>query len=422
MKTITLLNPITQAWFWRLVLLILGFRIIPYELGFGFTDEPENWTWWHKPIIWLGESLFSWGFDLENLYIGFDSKFEFCRYIFLLSAAFIFSILWLLIDKYALKKTYSIKALTQTCLRYYLGITMLHYGLAKVFSYQFGSIDISGLESTFGELSPMGLMWTYLSYSKTVTVFAGWLEAIGAILLFFRKTTFIGAVLTLVAIGNVVLWDIGYGVSVTFYAIFLLILTLILLATQLRSLIDYFVLGRTSKAIVYEPFSLRQKFRKIATGVKTLIFLGLGYLFVNNTISILNEYFSNSFEWFTGKHTVKEFNVVSNQMTNDTSQIAWKELIFNDVIYYNDTFKLIKENDENTRFSYKVDSVSHLIKYKPYSDENGNWNDMYYEKQGDSLFTFNTNYKGDSLQIKTKIKRLEDYLLISQKGRWIIDL
>lgn len=51
-------------------------------------------------------------------------------------------------------------------LRFYVGFTLLHYGLAKLNNGQFPDLYAYRLLSTYGDSSPMGLAWSFLSYSK----------------------------------------------------------------------------------------------------------------------------------------------------------------------------------------------------------------------------------------------------------------
>jgi len=415
---------IVRKFFWRFILFFLLLYIFPYDLGFGFSDQFEEWRLWHTSIFWIGEQILGWDFDYENPLLGWDSKFEVCRYIFIFVFGALLTIIWVLLDYFYLKSSYEKKliALVQTFLRYQIAITMLHYGLAKVFMQQFGTIDINTLEGTFGDNSPMELMWAFLSYSKTVTIFSGWMETIGALLLFFRKTTLIGATILVIALANVVLWDIGYNVSVTLYAIHLLLLTLVLLTNQFKNLYHFFITGMSTTASIYNAFITNTKYRKIAVVIKLCLIISVGVLFAKDTISAQNDYFSNNYQWFTALHKIEEFTIHGDTIKNANTEKKWKKVIFNDVLYYNDSFKIEFETTEAERFKYEVDSTTKIIKYRDYNDEKADWNLMNYRKLSDDNYHFESVFKGDSISIKTSVKRLNDYNLLSQKKRWLIDL
>ena len=424
-------STLIQKFFWRFILLFLLLYIFPYGLGWGFTDYFENWTLWHKPITWIGENLFGWEFNYDNLLIGWDSKFEVCRYLFIFFFGTLLSGIWIYLDqRFGANLDYEkkLKIFTQTCLRYHLAIVMLHYGLAKVFAYQFGSMDLNTLETPIGDLSPMSLMWSYLSYSKTVTVFSGWAETIAATLLFFRRTTLLGSVLQVIVLSNVVLWDIGYSVTVTFYAIQLLLLTLVLLSTQLKGLYHYFILNRASKPLEYSALFTSAHVKKWVLPIKAVLLIGLSYLFLTDSLSIREKYMDNPYEWFSSSHKVIGFSINGKAAKDSTSSRNWKKVVFNDVGYFKNSFNVQFQNNKEKRFTYEVDSINKSIRYKEHDKDETPWNLMRYQTsaENDQLFEnefmFYTTLNGDTIKAKTRFKTMEDFLLMKRGKRWIIDL
>ena len=71
-------------------------------------------------------------------------------------------------------------------LRYSLAFSMLVFGFAKVFYLQFRYPDLAKLEQPIGQVSPMGLLWLFMGYSKTYCIFTGVLDVIAG-LLFISK-------------------------------------------------------------------------------------------------------------------------------------------------------------------------------------------------------------------------------------------
>ena len=57
--------------------------------------------------------------------------------------------------------------------RYYVIFQMVTYGLAKLFYLQFQEPMFSRLIQPYGESSPMGLLWTFMGFSKGYTIMAG---------------------------------------------------------------------------------------------------------------------------------------------------------------------------------------------------------------------------------------------------------
>lgn len=99
-------------------------------------------------------------------------------------------------------------------LRYFLAYNMLMYGYAKIFCLQFGPIGEYALDSTYGNGSPMGLLWNFMGYSQGYTMFTGFLEFIGGVLLLSRRTQTIGALTTFGVMLNVFMLNMCYDVPV----------------------------------------------------------------------------------------------------------------------------------------------------------------------------------------------------------------
>ena len=71
--------------------------------------------------------------------------------------------------------------------------TLLSYGTIKIIQTQFPFPSFDRLLERYGDSSPMGLLWTFMGYSRPYNFLAGACEASGGLLLFFRRTTTLGA-------------------------------------------------------------------------------------------------------------------------------------------------------------------------------------------------------------------------------------
>lgn len=128
--------------------------------------------------------------------------------------------------------------------RYGLAFTMLVYGMIKVIKAQFPSPDLPLLRARYGDLSPFDLLWNFMGYSIPYTFFAGAIEVLATGLLFFRRTTMLGAMVAGAAMVNVFMLDVSYGVPEKLDVLCLLVMTAFLLAPDLRRLANIFLLNR----------------------------------------------------------------------------------------------------------------------------------------------------------------------------------
>jgi hypothetical protein len=126
-------------------------------------------------------------------------------------------------------------------LRFMLASIMLGYGLAKVFCVQFPAPSNVTLLKSFGESPPMDLLWILMGASRGYQVVSGLAEVLGAVLLVFRRTTMLGALVLVGVLANVVALNVFYDVPVKIYSGTLLLTALFLLLPEARRLATFFV-------------------------------------------------------------------------------------------------------------------------------------------------------------------------------------
>ncbi|MCB9880971.1 MAG: hypothetical protein H6832_18445 [Planctomycetes bacterium] len=129
--------------------------------------------------------------------------------------------------------------------RWYLFFSILGYGLIKLYASQFGYPSLGTLLRPLGDNSPMGLVWTFMGFSKPYEVISGLGEAIGASLLLWHRTALLGCFVLIPVMGNVVLLNFLYGVPVKLFSGHLLLFTIALLVPFVPRLLALFVTNRT---------------------------------------------------------------------------------------------------------------------------------------------------------------------------------
>jgi hypothetical protein len=141
-------------------------------------------------------------------------------------------------------------------LRFVLGATMIWYGAIKVVPAQFPAIQPSRLDMPLGEMSPMGLLWTFMGYSPAYGAFTGALEIVGGLLLFWRRTTTLGAAMSAAVLLNVLALNLCFDVPVKLFSFHLLMISVVLVLPDAGRLLDVLVLHRSTA-----PVATRAPFR-----------------------------------------------------------------------------------------------------------------------------------------------------------------
>jgi hypothetical protein len=161
--------------------------------------------------------------------------------------------------------------------RYVLGGTMLGYGWAKLIPTQMPAPGPERLLQAVGDLSPMGLLWTFMGASFAYQMFAGFAEVLGGVLLFWRRTTLLGALILVGVLTNVVALNFSYDVPVKLYSSHLLAMALVLVAPHVPRLVDLLLLNRPTAPIALRPFPVQRPWvRRAALAAKVIVVLGYG--------------------------------------------------------------------------------------------------------------------------------------------------
>jgi hypothetical protein len=99
----------------------------------------------------------------------------------------------------------------------------------------------------------MGLLWSFMGYSKIYNLFTGLVEMAGGTLLFIPRLATLGALISVGAMANVFMLNLGYDVNVKLYSLNLLLMGIYLLTPEARRLLNVFVLNRATAPVEHSP-------------------------------------------------------------------------------------------------------------------------------------------------------------------------
>jgi hypothetical protein len=164
-----------------------------------------------------------------------DTAFNYVQLLLFVILALLGNAVWSILDRRSRDHRRLLEAL-RIGLRYTLLFSMLSYGLSKVIKVQFPDLTDGRLIQPYGQSSPMGLLWTFMGASTPYTFFAGAGELLGGILVAFRRTALLGALVIVGVIGNVVMMNFSYDVPVKVYSSHVLLMAMFLVALDRRRL------------------------------------------------------------------------------------------------------------------------------------------------------------------------------------------
>ncbi len=200
-----------------------------------------------------------------------DTRFSWYSSLLFLVLALLISLVALVDHKRANYATFFLMGMI--VIRYYLAYQMLVYGLAKFYFVQFPTLTEIRLEKTFGEVTPMGLLWTFMGYSPSYSMFTGLLEILGGVFLLSRRTLTLGGLIVFGVMLNVMMLNFCYDVPVKLFSTHLVFFALIILLLDGRRLFHFFTNTQPTDPFVL-PEIVSQDWVKLKNSIKWLILIG----------------------------------------------------------------------------------------------------------------------------------------------------
>jgi len=178
----------------------------------------------------------------------------------------------------------------------------------------------------------MGVLWNFMGASMAYTVFAGASEVLGAVLLWFRRTTTLGALVSFGVMANVAALNYCYDVPVKLYSTNLVLMSIFLLTPELRRLTNVLVLNRAVPPA--DEIAVRFERRGLRIASKVLwIVLGL-YVLVSQVTGLRAAYqrlYANpKHSPIYGVYDVASYREGGRELTLASDTSRWRAVVFQD--------------------------------------------------------------------------------------------
>ena len=248
--------------------------------GSGGFAEGLAVSWGHvftRPGIWLARVLFGMTGPMTMASAGDNGDVgeEFARLILSAFIGVVVAIAWTMADR-GRPRAQWVEGALRVMLRYSIALGLISYAVAKILPQQFPPLGPFNYETRVGELTPMRLLWTFMQYSRPYSFFGGLMESVAIVLLCFRRTATLGALVTTAVMTNVALMNIDYDVQVKLYALMIVASAGVLVLYDARRLLAVFVtnqsVGPASQPTLFEgrlPGSLRWAIKLLLIGSVT---------------------------------------------------------------------------------------------------------------------------------------------------------
>ena len=299
--------------------------------------------------------------------------------------------------------------------RYPLGIIMLGYGMAKVFPGQFGTgiLPLDRLLEPYGHSSPMGILWTFMGYSRPYAIFCGLAEVVGGLLLFWQRTTTLGALVVAASMANVVTLNFSYDVPVKLFSTHLFLFAVFLLLPDLGRLARVFVLNRPAPAAPERPPFTRVWPRRAAVAVKTLL---IGFVLYQNTWpNVQQARRPRTVNPRYGIYEVEAFTA-NGQLRPATPMDGrrWRRLIVSEsggitVQTMDDAMTRFRARDDKEKHTYSLTTI-----FNPYDAIT-----LTYSEPGPDQFLLTGTYQGEDISVQMRKTSVPPFLLATRGFHWV---
>lgn len=374
---------------------------------------------WAAITQWFGISILG----IEEIVAGSpgsgDKTSDWLRLGIMAILSILIGILWSIIDRK--RKSYQrLWRWFQMLLVYYVASVMFSYGLAKVFGEQFGYPSIARMMETYGESSPMRLMWTFMSASEPYEQFSGWAEAIAGFLILFRRTRTLGGLAVAGVMLNVFMMNMTYDVPVKQFSGLLMLMGIYIALADHKRLLSVFISNKPVGAIEWPPF-FQTFWKRLVLAIVQLAIAA--YIIIDPITSGLE--LEKNFNpdrprpALYGIHDVEHFVVNGDTLpplTTDT--LRWSKAYMDLPGFGGNQFFGIKDMQNRSRtLRAEIDSVQNLLTLRPFRDT-VNVYELAYEFIDGNLH-LNGVFEGDTLQISTTYFNPDDFILRSRGFNWI---
>ena len=370
-------------------------------------------AFWRPITRWTAVHLFHWNSDVSLNFVR-DTRYLYALLTCFAAFSVVTALVWSLLDRKRLQYS-TLNHWLRVFLRYVLAYLMLHYGMDKVFLLQFPAPTLARLTERFGDYSPSSLMWAFIGSSVVYTVFGGLAEVLGGVLLLFRRTTTLGALISFAVMFNVAVMDFSYDVSVKLLCVNMLLMAVYLAMPDAGRLLNLFFLNRATQPASLGPLITRPSRRPLLIALKVCVLL---YLIVPLTLRDWKSYRQTGAGApkppLYGLYSVDTYNlngIDHPPLLTDSSR--WRYVIFETP----NTLTIRQMDDTLTDYRINYDPASHTLGFEPSADAKKPCT-LKVTEQGADLQLDGTL---DGAPVSAKLKRVDrsSFTLVSRGFRWI---
>ncbi|MFI9636189.1 DoxX family protein [Nocardia sp. NPDC051929] len=296
-----------------------------------------------------------------------DRTYDWVLLCCLLVIAAVATLVWSVLDRH--RAAYpALLVWFRLFLRFTLAGQLMLYGTAKVLLTQMPSPPLTTLVTPFGELTPMGLLWSSVGAAPAYEIMIGSFEAIGGMLLVLPRTTTLGALLGTIGLTQVFVLNLTYDVPVKSMSLHLLSMSVFLLAPDLGRLLNVLLSHRPVGLSTLPALFETRRLNRMALLGQILLGLWIAIPIAQDCMAAWSEHGGGRprppmYGIWQVDRLVSDGREVPPLVTDDR---RWRRVFFE----YPSEFKVQRMDDSITVYRATVDVANHRLDLSRYDSPN----------------------------------------------------
>ncbi|WP_254411932.1 hypothetical protein [Dyadobacter diqingensis] len=242
--------------------------LISFRIAFVFfiiLSVPNNLKWYTDvlSIDWTNlhfldlyfTARFESGLKFLDPYI-LRHTFGFSSWLTSLAVSIIAGLVWTFVscaNKQNIENYNLLYYFLRVIVRYRAAIGIIAFGFTKLLPEQMPYPSLGLLNTNFGDLTPQKIYWLSIGIVPLYQIFAGIVEVLAGILLLFRSTTSLGAILLFAALSDIFFVNLAYDGGVHVYSAYFVLFASFLLIKDIPKLYHLLILEKVTYSNNYHP-------------------------------------------------------------------------------------------------------------------------------------------------------------------------
>jgi hypothetical protein len=346
-----------------------------------------------------------------------DRTYDWILLCCLLVIATVATLVWSVLDRH--RAAYpTLLVWFRLFLRFALAGQLMLYGIAKVLLTQMPSPPLTTLVTPFGELTPMGLLWSAVGAAPAYEIMIGSFEAVGGLLLVLPRTTTLGALLGTIGLTQVFVLNLTYDVPVKSMSSHLLAMSVFLLAPDLGRLLNVLLSRRPVGLSTLPPLLRTRRLNRMALLGQVLLGLWIAIPITQDCLAAWSEHGEGRpkpplYGAWQVDRLVSDGREVPPLLTDDR---RWRRVFFE----YPGEFKVQRMDDSIAIYRVTVDVANHRLDLSRY-DRPNDVATLTLETPAPDSARLSGTLEGHRVEIGLREVDMHALPLLSRRFHWVQD-